>query len=358
MSNQIPTDRDLSPPRREDCNMGYCNTEHYDLQQVNPENLPRMQKEPFGWRVKKMKTIRLARLYEKAGYERYAERTEGCATWLQFRQLENRQELARANFCYLRLCPMCTARAAIVRAKLLSRVMDGVYAEHKCQYIFLTLTVKNCEGDKLGEELSHLTRAWDRLMHHRPVMAAVKGWFRAIEITRGILGYHPHIHAILAVDEDYKPSNPLYLKHSDLVARWQKALKVDYRPSVRISKTTEDKGGKGAVLEAAKYVTKDSEYINDKLSDEEAAQIVADYTKALYHRRLTAFGGWLKEMAVRLKADDLDHVDLEQGEENTIREDLAEVVVTYGWHFGAGDYVLAKTEVNPLRIKKGDGESG
>lgn len=304
-----------------------------------------------------MKAIRLARLYEMAGYERYAERTEGCATWLQFRWLGEQRALAAANFCKLRLCPMCTARGAIVRAKLLSRVMDAVEAERGCQYLFLTLTVKNVPGGKLGEELSHLTQSWHRLMEHKAIKRAVKGWFRALEITRNGDMYHPHIHAIIAVEDAYfGKKNGLWISHKDWVSRWQKALKVDYRPSVRVSKTTDDKGGKGAVLEAAKYVTKDSDYISDKLSDAEAAKIVTDYTKALYHRRLTAFGGWLKEMAQRLEAADLDYVDLEQGEERTIREDLAEYVVTYGWHFGAGDYVLAKTEVNPLRIKQEVGE--
>lgn len=304
-----------------------------------------------------MKTIRLARLYEMAGYEQYAARTEGCATWLQFRQLGERQELARANFCHLRLCPMCTARAAIVRAKLLTRVMDGVQAEHKCQYVFLTLTIQNVPGDKLGEAISQLTSAWDRLIRQRPVRAAVMGSFRAIEITRNGDMYHPHIHAIVAVtDEYFLRSAGLYITQAEWVRRWQMALKVDYKPSVRISKTTDNKGGKGAVLEAAKYVTKDSDYISDKLTDAEAAQIVTDYTRALYHRRLTSFTGWLKEMAQRLQADDLDHVDLEHGEDATIREDLAEVIVTYGWHFGAGDYVLAKREANPLRIKREGGE--
>lgn len=334
--------------------MSYANTEHYELQGVNPEVLPKMQKEPFGWRAKKMKTIRLARLYEKAGYDKkYVDRVEGCSTWLEFLQVEDRQKLKRANFCHMRLCPICTARAAVVRAKLLSRVMDAVQVERGCQYLFLTLTVKNVTGDKLGAELSHLTQSWDRLMHHRPVMAAVKGWFRALEITRNGQMYHPHIHAIIAVEDAYfAKKNGLWITKDDLIDRWKMALKVDYRPSVDIRSTDGNKGGMGAVLEAAKYVTKDSDYISDKLSDTKAAQIVRDYTQALYHRRLTAFGGWLKEMAVRLQAEDLDHVDLEQGDESTIREDLAEYVVTYGWHFGAGDYVLAKCEVNPLRIKK------
>lgn len=303
-----------------------------------------------------MKANRLVQLYHLAGYESYADRVETCSTWLQFRVQGDVRELASANFCKLRLCPICIARGASARAKLVSRVMDTVQREHHCQYVFLTLTVANVPGDKLGAAISQLTAAWNRLMQQRPVARAAHGWFRALEITRNPAqgNYHPHIHALIAVEDDYfRRSAGLYLSHDDWVARWRKALKVDYNPSVRITKTTKDKDGKGAVLEAAKYVTKDSEYIDDRLSDGDAAQIVADYTRALHHRRLTAFGGWLKEVALRLKADDLDAVDLRNADDGAIREDLAVMVEEYGWHFGAGDYVLARRYLSPLRIKKG-----
>lgn len=327
-----------------------------------------------------MKSNRLVRLYHLAGYEQYADRVEGCATWLQFRVLGDKRELATANFCGLRLCPMCTARGAIVRARLLSRVMDGVQAEHHCQYIFLTLTIQNVLGPELGDAIGQLTQGWSRLMKQRPVQAALRGWFRAIEITRNnepgsqwYGTYHPHIHAIFAVEDDYfKPRSPLYLTHDDLVARWRKAMRLNYDPTVNIKatyeggrkknrrkiKTGDNEASRGAVLEAAKYATKDSDYISDSLGDEEAAEIVRDYTKALYHRRLTAFGGWLKDKAQELQAVDLDNVDLIQGEDSTIREDLAEVIVEYGWHFGAGDYVLARRYVNPLRVKREGGDDG
>lgn len=318
---------------------------------------------------------RLKRLYDLAGYEQYGERVDLCARWFKFGIFGPGRErhLLEAKFCKLRLCPICIARGALVRGKLLSRVMDAVQAEHKCQYIFLTLTVQNVPGEELGEVISRLCEGWRRLTNQRPVARAIKGWFRAIEITRNTDNnewygtYHPHIHAIFAVEDDYfKPKSGLYLTHDDLVARWKKAMRMDYDPSVHIESTHnkgrkkgrkklrqgDDDANRGAVLEAAKYATKDSDYISDSLSDEEAADVVRDYTKALYHRRLTAFGGWLKEMAVRLQADDLDHVDLTEGEDGKIRDDLAEVIEEYGWHFGAGDYVLARRHVNPLRIKR------
>lgn len=342
--------------------MKYSNTIHYQLQAQNPDNMERLFDKRTAWREERMRANRLVMLYHLAGYELYADRVESCATWLQFRvDSAGNRSLSSANYCRLRLCPICTARGAAARAKLLSRVMDIVQVEYHCQYVFLTLTISNVTGDKLGDAIGQLTKAWDKLMRHRAVARAVKGWFRAIEITRQpALGtYHPHIHALIAVEDDYfARSSGLYLSHAAWLQHWQQALGVDYKPSVRISRTTDAKDGKGAVLEAAKYVTKDSDYIDDRLSDQEAAQIVADYTRALHHRRLTAFGGWLKETAQRLQADDLDHVDLQPGEDETIREDLAVMIEEYGWHFGAGDYVLARRYVNPLRVKKGDVSDG
>lgn len=347
----------------------YANTDHYRLQEANPAVFERLYDSRFAWKEERMKSNRLVQLYSMAGFPDYADRVEACATWLRFGKLGDRRDLISANFCGLRLCPMCIARGARVRAKLLSRVMDAVQNEHKCQYIFLTLTIQNVSGDKLGEALDDLTAGWRRLMNQKPVLRACKGWFRAIEITRNTKAndlwygtFHPHIHAIWAVEDEYfVKKNGLYLTKDDIIARWRKVMRLDYDPSIRISQTydkrqtkRDDQASAGAVLEAAKYATKDSDYIGDALGDEEAAQVVTDYTRALHRRRLTAFGGWLKEMAKRLQADDLDSVDLLDRDDERIREDLAEIIEEYGWHFGAGDYVLARRYVNPLKVVRED----
>lgn len=328
----------------------------------------------------------MKRLYDLAGYEQYGERVDLCARWFKFGIFGPNRErhLLEAKFCGLRLCPICIARGALARGRLLSKVMDAVEAEHKCQFIFLTLTIQNVTGDKLGDAISQLCEGWRRLMNQRPVARAFKGTFRAIEITRNndpksewYGTYHPHIHAILAVEDEYFAKNsPLYLTHDELVARWRQVMRLDYDPTVnvkatyekgkkkgrkktKVTKVGDNEASRGAVLEAAKYATKDSDYISDSLSDEEAAQVVMDYTKALHHRRLTSFTGWFKETAQRLQAADLDNVDLvHDAEEETIREDLAEVIEEYGWHFGAGDYVLARRYVNPLRVKREGGDDG
>lgn len=317
----------------------------------------RLKDNRYPWRERKMKTLKLAELYELAGWPDYAERAKTCATWLQYlAQEDGSKQLHAANFCQLRLCPMCIARRAKRAAYKLSQVLDKVEADHEgTMYLFLTLTVKNCYGEDLGPTVGEITRAWERLMDQRPIERAVKGWFRAVEVTRkGADSYHPHLHAILAVEPAYFSRKAgLYITQGEWIDRWQKALRSDYKPSVRVQ-TTKAKGqvtgGRAAAVEAAKYATKDSDYIDPKLPKELAADIVVTYTIGLRRRRLTAYGGWLKEAARALDAEDLETGDLVHTEDETIRADVAELIEEYNWHFGAGDYILSNRRLNPLRV--------
>lgn len=318
----------------------------------------RLAWERFEWREKKGRVRLLARLYKKGDYLDYAERARNCATKLQYYAMENGdKQLISANFCHLRLCPMCTARRAQRAAYKLSQILNRIEADHPgVTFLFLTLTVQNCDGNELGDTIGLLTKSWDRLMKNRKIQRAIKGWFRAVEITRGKeTGYHPHIHAILVVEQDYFPrKNGLYITQPEWQERWQKAARLLYKPVVHVEKTRDKKNGMGAVLEAAKYATKDEDYIDPELPEAEAVQIVKDYTEALYRRRMTAFGGWMKEVAKLYDAGDLDDGDLVHTEPTTIREDIADYIETYEWHFGVGDYILTDRRVNPLKVVRTD----
>ena len=328
----------------------------------------------FDWRERRERNMHLYELYDKAGYPDYAVRARDCATFLEFATPEGgERRLRTANFCKMRLCPMCIGRRARKNAWKLSRVLDMVEGEHKAKFIFLTLTMENVmEGDQLGNALGQLTKAWDRFLDQKQIERTVKGWFRAVEITRGNgitkadKGYHPHIHAILAVEPDYfsraSRQSGKYLNQADLIDRWQKALRVDYRPSVDISTTKGKRKGGGvesaslaAAKEGAKYPVKDEDYIDPNLPEDRAIEILRDYTEALRRRRLMAFGGWMKEAARALDADNLeDDGDLVHvSDDDVIREDVKLLIERFNWHFGAGDYILSGREISvPIRSGK------
>lgn len=322
-----------------------------------------LEDDRFPWLERRSKAVKLAQLYDRAGYPLYAERTGACATWLQFNVAGDKKTLRAANFCDLRLCPMCTARRAKRNALKLSQVMDYVEAQQKCRYLFLTLTVRNVDGPELGGAIAALIRGWNKLIRHRPFERAICGWFRAVEVTRNPKTgqYHPHIHAVLAVPPEYfAAKSPLYITQKQWREHWQQSINGDYDPSVRIS-TTKARGGcesatRSATVEAAKYATKDSEYIDPRLPVDLAVDIVRTYTDALYRKRLTAFGGWLKDAAARFDADDLDVGDLVHLDDDHIRDDLAEYIETYSWSVGAGNYVLADRQLSPLMVVLPSGE--
>ena len=312
----------------------------------------------FDWKGKKKKTFRLARVYEMLGDTAKAGQAAGCATWLQYGvDAQGSKTLTAANFCKGRLCPLCNARRARRAAVLLSKVMNAAQERRPgLQFVFLTLTVRNCPGAALGDTITSLTSAWARLTHHRRVSRAVAGWFRAIEITRNreTGEYHPHIHAILAVDEKYfDRDTDMYITLDEWITRWAKALRVDYLPSVDIKSTYargKKRGSAAAAAEAAKYPTKDAEYLNQAPVDregvvnEDVLAVVRDYTTALAGRRLSAFGGLLRVIAKELKAENVEDGDLVHTDEGEVRSDLFVMLVTYRWNLGLVDYELDHVE--------------
>lgn len=315
----------------------------------------------FPWTARKIQTLRLDDLYSRIGMDAYAFRARSCSTYLEYLvNGEGDKTLRRFNACKLRLCPLCSARRAKRAAYLLTKVLDAAEAEVAgVRYIFLTLTVKDCVGSELGQTITRLVKAWSKLTRNRRFERAVLGWFRALEITAKTTGvrvdqqtgevipvqaYHVHIHAILAVPGTYfDPASPLYITKPEWQQRWKKSLKVDYDPIVDV-RACKDKAGRrktqAASVEAAKYTVKDAEYIAVSDPDVAAAR-VRDYTLGLAGRRLTAYGGVLKKLAVKLNAEDLeDGGDLVHLDDEEIREDLAEQIEVYGWNFGVRDYLL------------------
>lgn len=304
----------------------------------------------YRWVDKRRDCIRLGKIFVHLGWREQADKARLCGTVLQYyRDSGGHRSLMGANFCKQRLCPMCIGRRARKMAWRLGRIMDKVEARDGLRYIFLTLTIRNCSGDELRDTIGDLLTAWDRMLRRRPVRRAVKGWFRAVEITRNWRdgSYHPHIHAILAVGDNYWADD--YLSHGDYVDMWRQSLGVGYDPSVRIQvvkgKGLKD-GSAAAAKEAAKYAVKPSEYVRSDLDLDTAASVVETYTAALRRRRMVGMGGVIREAALELDGvvDESMEDDLVHADEERIREDLAVMVETYKWSFGVGDYVLIREE--------------
>lgn len=322
-----------------------------------------LQDPKFPWTMRKKRTLVLADCYEAGGDGKRAEKAVTCSTWLEYLTDGVEKQLHQFNGCKQRLCPLCAARKAKILANRLSKVLEKVAEDHPdTQLIFLTLTIENVTGDKLRAALDLLTKSFHKLIRRRPVARAVKGYFRAIEITRNKMTgeYHPHIHVILVVEDNYfQKGSGLYLMQPTWEAMWQQSLQVAYKPRVDI-RSTYARGGKGrpskaaqeaaaAAVEAAKYATKDSDFLDSGLPMDVAADVVRTYTAALAGKRMTGMGGWIKDAAAQLQVEmegiqDLVHDDDGEGK---LTPETARWLEDYGWHFGLAEHVLINRMPNP-----------
>lgn len=296
---------------------------------------------PQPWREKKMKSLRLADSFKRLGYDKKAMRVRFCGSTLSFlRNLETGEiKLDAADFCRERLCPMCQWRKSLKLFYQVSKVMDNIQVENKDLIpLFLTLTLRNCNGEDLSFTLDTVFKGWTTFWKQRKLERINKGWFRALEITysKKTDTFHPHIHAIVFVDKGYFKGKD-YMETAEWVQMWRKALKVDYDPICDVRRVKNHKGKYKAVAEVAKYTLKDSDFIfeDNDLTD----RLVEVISKSLKGRRLFAFGGLLKQVAKEMGIEELAEGSLVHVDDEKVREDVATVLEVYRWSFGLINYI-------------------
>ena len=288
------------------------------------------------WREKRMATEYAALAYDEVN-ERKAVRLRDCGCNLTFSvSSEGRKRLVAADFCRVRLCPMCMWRRGLKVFSQTMAIIRELERERKFGYVLLTLTARNCHGDDLSATLDVMYEGWRRLMQYKYIDKAVKGWMRITEITHNLDDdtYHPHFHAILVVRTTY--FGQTYITQADWTSLWQKAAKLDYKPIVDVRRIKSPTAK--AVAEVAKYAVKDSDYIVPYDWDL-TVQTVGLLDTALHKRRLVAYGGKCKEIHKRLHLDNAEDGDLVQvGEKDAspVEPDAAEV--TYSWNIGYQQY--------------------
>jgi len=272
---------------------------------------------PRPWREKRLGTERVAAAYSALGQEGKAARCRECGSVLVFAEcpVDGRKHLKAANFCRERLCPMCAWRRSLKWAADVSRVLHLAVEQHtEWAYVMLSLTQRNVPGEALAAEVTRILRGWTSLTR-REEFRAIAGWFRTLEVTRNPRTgeWHPHIHALLAVEPDYWHKR--YVSHARWVSAWRDVLGLDYDPSVEVHRAKSRRNGDtldAVAREVAKYAVKDSDLVG---GEPEAAVVerVRVLDGALAGRRLVGWGGELRRLAraVRVAAEgreDLVHV--------------------------------------------------
>ena len=196
------------------------------------------------------------------------------------------------------------------------------------RFLFMTLTVRNCDIHDLRATLTHMAQSWQRLAQLRCFPA--RGWVRAVEITRSqrYRTAHPHYHCLLMVPPAYFQGD--YLKQEQWAELWRQSLRVDYKPvidirAVKLALVPDTQRVNPlprnmwqAVAEILKYAVKPSDMVRDH-------DWFLELTDQLRGTRGVAIGGILKRYIVDRKRESLLR---EPGEEPTTNEKSR---LFFGW---------------------------
>lgn len=181
----------------------------------------------------------------------------------------------------------------------------------KARWVFVTLTVRNCSIEDLGDTLTLMNTAFQRLKD-RKEFKPVLGWVRTTEVTRGADGSaHPHFHTLMIVPSYWFTT--AYVKHARWVELWGECLRVNYEPNVDIRTVKSRNEGllltdelQSAVAETLKYAIKPADMIADPVW-------FLEMTRQTFKRRFVATGGVLKDV-LRIEEESNKDLVLADGE--------------------------------------------
>lgn len=287
----------IAPPAHQD----KVSTESPWLSDISPRHAV--------WDTTKASADTVAAIYDTApDFKQHAKRVNQCSEVLilsEHTTPEGETFKAHSAKCRVRHCPICQRARAVRLIGEMQKALAPLIEQHpKYRWLFLTLTVRNCEVHELRQTIQDMGRAWQRLMQ-RKECRIVQGWLRSVEVTRGKSGEgmaHPHFHALLFVPPSYFTHG--YIKQEKWVSLWQDAARLDYAPSVNIKPVKALDGGLLEVIKTAAYSVKASEL-------EAAPDWFLEYHRQTHKLRFFATGGLVKEY---LTIDEKPADDITEGE--------------------------------------------
>jgi plasmid rolling circle replication initiator protein Rep len=296
------------------------------LSDVSPADKP--------WDTHRTECDEIKELCELVGYIRYAERISDCSQWLEYALKATDEgainlKLRDARFCRVRHCPICQWRRSLMWRARFIKALPKIREKYPTgRWVFLTLTVRNCEISELRATLNEMNAAWKRLIGRKAWPAL--GFIKSMEVTRGVNGTaHPHFHCLLFVPAGYFSRG--YISQADWASLWQSCLKADYTPRIDIRVVKAKKGTSDdtpeasnaamyrAICETLKYAVKPSDLLADP-------QWLDELIKQMQNTRAISVGGCLKEFFSEDDPEDLINGEIEEQE-----KDEDESSMTFEW---------------------------
>jgi len=276
------------------------------------------------WDKHRANADKVASHYRGSEFKQYATRIDFCSQLLDFRlvpdadQGELKFKLSSARFCRVRTCPVCQWRRSLMWKAKAYKVLPKIVKDFPThRWLFVTLTVKNCQITELKETLTWMNKSWQRLTQLKAFPA--EGWLRSTEVTRGRDGTaHPHFHCLLMVKPGYFGKN--YIKQAEWVEMWRRSLRIDYNPVLDVQAVKKGAQPMQLVPELLKYCVKESDLVVDR-------EWFIELTHQLHKMKAVVVGGVLRRYLRELENEPEDLI----GEDEKGEGDLDEGHLYFGW---------------------------
>ncbi len=226
-----------------------------------------------------------------------------------------------ANFCRLRMCPMCQRRNSL-RTYSDFMNMQGYLKDYA--FLMLTLTVPNVIVSDLSDTINKMNLCSSRLFRMEKLKKAFCGIARCLEVTYNSTThtFHPHYHCLIAVKKSYFTSRQ-YIKHEVLRNWWSalwcmreqnlKRVKDSLIENYNLTLGSElqvniKRADNGAFAEIAKYAVKPLEL---DMPLNELSDVIVALFGVLHGKRLVQLYGVIKDAsrACGVNFDDYDDDD-------------------------------------------------
>ncbi|ARM84763.1 protein rep [Marinobacter salarius] len=167
-------------------------------------------------------------------------------------------------YCKHRSCPICQWRKSLRYCSRVHRTLDQNPFLLQDKWIYLTLTVRNCDVNDLRATIEHMNQAFRRLMNRDFWKRHVRGGIRFVEVTESFFGggnlnyisTHPHFHCLLRVSPSMH-GGVNYISEMQWAEEWQQALQVHYLPIVNSRRLAgEDQHLRNKIISATRYSMK------------------------------------------------------------------------------------------------------
>lgn len=262
----------------------------------------------FKLHTKKLQTIEIAKLYRYNNDYKKSRDIFYCAKNVAI--WEDSYRIKSISLCRSRMCPACSWRKSQKNYKrALYAATMAINKNNNYNFIFVTLTIKNCIGEELCNTITKLLKSYRNLVLKWKLSKMV-GSIKSLEITVNWnnMTYHPHLHIVYLTPENYFNDFNLYITQQELKERWADKLNIldnDYRKNLQVS--INSFANRTSLLkslkEITKYMMKYGDLANQDIEFKKRAKALKYIDIATKNRRMVEFTGLLREKPKNQKED-------------------------------------------------------